>query len=233
VGAQLQRYSTYWEFSQLLFALDGWYYDEDWNATVNNETGVKALETLVDLYGTAITEAATAYSFEEKLTQGAQGESAMMLTYSWMPSLLNDPETSSVPGMWTLTIAPGGHGAQGGWGWAIPKSAPNPDAAWEFLNYIESPEVAKGRAMLGGQPVREDVFTDPEVLAEWPEVGTAHKMVAGAKPVPIICNSAQVPEAIALYVSEVLAGNQEIQEALDSMAEELNEIVEGDPLTGK
>jgi ABC-type glycerol-3-phosphate transport system substrate-binding protein len=217
----------------LLFALDSWYYDDEWNAIVNDEKGKQALDTLIDLYENAIAESATAYGFEEKLSQGAQGKTAMMLTYSWMPSLLNDPENSAVPGMWKITIAPGGHGAQGGWGWAIPRSAPNPDAAWAFLSYIESFDVAKGRAMLGGQPVRDDVFNDSDVLAEWPDLEVTKRMVAGGKPVPIICNSAQVPEALSVNVSEVLAGSKDPDQALQDLADELNEIVIGDPLTGK
>jgi ABC-type glycerol-3-phosphate transport system substrate-binding protein len=230
VAGQLQRLGAYWEYSMLLFALDSWYYDQDWNAIVNTETGVQALEHLIDLYENAMPEAATGYTFEEKLSMGTQGKAAMMLTYSWMPSLLNNPENSAVPGEWEFTIAPGGHGAQGGWGWAIPKSAPNPDAAWEFLSYIESFEVAKGRAMLGGQPVRDDVFNDPEVLEEWPSLEVTQEIVAKAKPFPVLCNSAQVNEAIGLHVSQALTGDVEPQKAMDDLAKELNEIVEGDPL---
>lgn len=230
---QLERYSSYFEWSMVLFGLDAWYYDEDWNATVNDETGLMAMEYLLDLYQNAMPEAATAYKFSEKMEFAAQGKSAMMLIYSWMPNLLNDPEASEYAGLFEFTVAPGGHGAQGGWGWAIPKSAPNPEAAWAFLSYIESFEVAKGRAMLGGQPVRDDVFNDPDVLEANPMNAIMKDVVGGAKPIPIICNSAQVPEAIALGVSEALADIKEPQEALDMIAEELNEIVVDDPLTGK
>ena len=48
---------------------------------------------------------------------------------------------------------------------SIPRSSPNPDAAWTFLQWIESPAIAKERALLGGSPTRVDVFEDPELLA--------------------------------------------------------------------
>src|SRR3546814_14271778 len=63
-----------------------------------------------------------------------------------------------------------GEGASlnGAWGWAIPKSSPAPDAAWEFLKWVESAEITKKRALAGGAPTRSDVFDDPEVNAKYP-----------------------------------------------------------------
>ena len=59
-----------------------------------------------------------------------------------------------------------GGGLNGAWGWAIPKSSPDPEAAWTFLKWIESPEIAKKRAMLGGSPLWSDAdWTAVFVLA--------------------------------------------------------------------
>jgi len=55
---------------------------------------------------------------------------------------------------------PGG-GLNGAWGWAIPVSSPDPDAAWEFRKAVESPKIAKRRAMLGRTQTLTDVFEDP------------------------------------------------------------------------
>jgi len=230
---QYARNPVQFEYSIILFGLDGWYYDDDWNATVNNATGIQAAEYVLDLYQNAMPEAATGYGFEEQSNFMAQGNAAMMLTYSWMKAVLDDPETSSVTGNVAFTVSPGGHGAQGGWGWAIPKSSPNPDAAWQFLSWVESPEIAIKRGLLGAAPVRYDVFNDPDVLAKYPQNEVMMRVIEGAKPVPIIANSALVPDYVGLYVSEMLAGEKTPQEAMDALAEKLNEIVVGDPLTGK
>lgn len=47
---------------------------------------------------------------------------------------------------------PGGHGLTGSWSWGLPVSSPNPDAGWEFIKWVESPDVAMRRALAGGVP---------------------------------------------------------------------------------
>lgn len=230
---QYSRNPVQFEYAITLFGLGGWYYDENWNAAVNSDIGVQAAEYLLDLYHNAMPEAATGYGFSEQREFMAQGKAAMMLTYSWMKATLDDPEVSNVAGMVDFAVSPGGHGAQGGWGWAIPKSAPNPEAAWQFLAWVESPDIATRRGLLGGAPVRYDVFEDPEVLAKFPQNEVMKLVIEGAKPIPIIASSAQVPDKVGLYVSEMLAGEKTPQEAMDALADVLNEIVIGDPLTGR
>lgn len=218
------------EWANLMFSLDGWYYDDEWNATVNDEAGVQALEYMIELYENAAPEGATGYNFDEQAELMKQGQAAMMLTYSWMPASLDDPEQSQVVGQTALTVAPGGSGVQGGWAWAIPRSAPNPDAAWEFINWVESPEIAKERALMGGQPTRTDVFEDADVLEKYPFYDAIGQMIAGAKPVPIFGGAAQMVDILARELSEAVAGGKDPQEAMDDAAEEMNELVVGDPL---
>ena len=73
-----------------------------------------------------------------------------------------DPESSKVIGKVGIAPNPGG-GLNGGWGWAIPNSSPNKEAAWKFLKWVESYEIAKKRALLGGAPTQTKIFTDPEI----------------------------------------------------------------------
>ena len=68
---------------------------------------------------------------------------------------------SQVVGQTALTVAPGGSGVQGGWGWAIPHSASNPDAAWKFISWVESFEIAKERAKPKDEAVVEAVRAAP------------------------------------------------------------------------
>lgn len=220
------------EWANLFFSLGGWYYDDEWNATVNSPEGVEALTDLIDLYQNAAPEGATGYNFDEQAEVMRQGNAAMMYTYSWMPAQLDDPEQSQVVGQTALAVVPGGSGVQGGWGWAIPRSAPNPDAAWEFLNWVESFDTAKARALLGGQPTRTDVFEDAEVLEKYPYYSVIADMIATAKPVPLFGGAAQMVDILARELSEAVAGGKDPQQALDDAAAEMNELVVGDPLIG-
>lgn len=221
------------EWANLLFSLGGWYYTDDWKAAVNGEEGVGALEAMIALYQNAAPEGATGYNFDEQAELMRQGRAAMMLTYSWMPASLNDPEQSEVAGNIAITVTPGGSGAQGGWGWAIPRSAPNPDAAWQFLNWVESFEVAKERALMGGQPTRSDVFEDPDVVAAFPFYADIAEMIATAKPVPIFGGAASMVDILALQLSEATAAGKDPQQAMDEAAAAMDELVIGDPLVGQ
>lgn len=230
VAMQLARFPAYGEYSMALFGQDGWYYDDNWNAAVNGEKGIKAMEALIDLYENATTEAATGYFFDEQLQFFREGNAAMMATYSWTPNLLQDPESSSVAGNIGVALYPGGHGMQGGWGWAIPNSAENPEASWEFIKWVESFEIAKARALEGGAPTRDDVFTDPDVIAKWPFTPDIKLWVETGKPFPIISRSLEIIDVLALNVSEALIGNKGVQEAMDDSAAILNELVIDDPI---
>ncbi len=230
---QLARFPAYAEYTHLLFGLDGWYYDENWKAAVNGEKGIKAINYLIDLYKNATTEAATGYFFNEQIEFFNQGKAAMIITYSWAPVLIDNPEKSRVAGKIGIALTPGGHGMQGGWGWAIPRSAPNPDAAWEFLKWVESFEIAKKRALEGGAPTRTDIFNDPDVLAKWPYQKLIGEWVKTGKPFPILCRSQEIVDTLSLNVSEALAGTKDPVAAMNDAAAVLNDITVGDPLIKK
>ena len=230
---QLARFPSYGEFTHLLFGLDGWYYDKDWKPAVNTEVGYHAIDALIDLAKNATPAAATGYNFDEQVALFSQGKAAMIITYSPMPPVLDNPANSQIAGKIDLAVTPGGHGMQGGWGWAIPKSAPNREAAWEFLKWVESFDIAKKRALSGGGITRTDVFGDPDVIAKYPWQGKIKEWIATGKPFPIFCGSQQLIDILSLNVSEALAGTKDPHQALDDAAVEMEKIVKDDPLLNK
>jgi ABC-type glycerol-3-phosphate transport system substrate-binding protein len=159
----------------------------------------------------------------------AEGKAAHMVTYNWMMPRFNDPKQSKIVGKVALTLAPGGHGNQGGWGWGIPRSAPNKDAAWKFLAWVESFDVAKRRALAGGSPTRSDVFGDPDVLAKYPHYPTVLKLIATAKAVPLYTGTNQMYVVLAREFSQVLAGQKDPKTALGIVNKELDELAKDDP----
>lgn len=218
------------EWACLMFALGGDYYDSRWKPTVNKGGALRAAEVLLELYKTSAPAGATAYNFDEVFSAMSQGKGTMMATYGWMLAKLNDPEQSKVAGKVAMTVMPGGHAVGGGWGWAIPKSAPDADAAWQFLSWVESFEVAKKRALLGGAPTRFDVFRDKEVLAKYPTMSEMEKIVATGKPMPIMLRANQVVDVLARELSEAMTSRKTVQKAMDDAARELDRLADNDPL---
>lgn len=218
------------EWANIFFSLGGWYYDDDWNAAVNSEAGVKALESMIAMYQNSGPEGATAYNFDEQVALFNQGNAATMYSYSTMYAPLNNPDSSSVAGNIDLAVAPGGHGVNGGWGWAIPRSAPNYEAAWAFIRWVESAEIAKERAMLGGSPTQAWLFDEPDLIEKYPFYPTEVEIIAKGKPVPIIGGAAQMVDILARELSLAVAEGKDPQQAMDDAAAEMNEIVKNDPM---
>jgi ABC-type glycerol-3-phosphate transport system substrate-binding protein len=217
---------TTMEWLNYLYSMGGLIYDADWNTIVNNEQGVEALTLYADAMKNAAPPGAPAYGFDEAFSTMAQGKAFSYITFNWMLPQLNDPEKSQVVDKAAVVRVPGGKGLLGGWGWAIPVSSPNPDAAWAFIEWVESFPIAKERALMGGAPARADVFEDPDVLAKYPHYSEVEQIVGEAIPFPIMSRSPQVVEVLGRVISETVAGTKTPQQALDEAAAELSTLVD-------
>ena len=150
------------EWSNYLYANGGQYYDESWQPTLDTPEAIQALEDYKNNLNEYGPLGAASFGFDEAFNVAAQGKAYSYITYNMFRTAYDDPAQSAVVGKVEIAAVPNG-GLNGAWGWAIPNSSPNPEAAWTFLKWIESPEIAKKRAMLGGSPTRTDVFEDPEL----------------------------------------------------------------------
>ncbi len=218
------------EWSPLFFGLGGYYFDKDWNPTVNSEAGVKALRAVLDLYRNASPPGATSYKFDDAFAFMSQGRAAMYITYNWMLPRLNDPKQSGVAGKVALAKTPGGVAHQGAWGWAIPKNAPNKEEAWKFISWVESFEVAKRRALMGGSPTRADVLEDKDVLAKYPHYTLVKEILANAVTVPIYLGTAQQYDIVSREFSAVVAQGKDPKVALDDLNKGMADLIKEDPL---
>jgi ABC-type glycerol-3-phosphate transport system substrate-binding protein len=215
---------TVMEFLNYLYAMGGSIYAEDGSVAINNEIGVEALTLYADAMAKAAPPGAPAYGFDEAYATMAQGKAFSFISYNWMVPQLNDPEKSQVVDKVAVVRVPGGAGLLGGWGWAIPVSSPNPDAAWAFFEWVESFEIAKQRALLGGAPTRHDVFADPEVLAKYPYYQESEQIVGEAVMFPILSRSPQVVEVLGIALSSVTSGQSDVETALNTAAAELEKL---------
>ena len=161
------------EWSNYLFANGGEYHTDDWKATLNTDAGVKAVEQYTKNVNTFGPVGSASFSFDEAFNVMAQGKAYSYITYNFFRAGIDDPSKSAVVGKVEIMPVPGvspdkGGSLNGAWGWAIPKSSPNPDVAWAFLKWVESHDIAKKCALQGGSPTRTDVFDDPDVNAKYP-----------------------------------------------------------------
>lgn len=221
------------EWSNYLFANGGEYKDASWNSTVDNDAGRAALEqyaTNIEKYGPV---GAASFSFDEAFNVMAQGQAYSYITYNFFRASIDDPSTSQVVGKVEIMPVPGKEPGQSGslngaWGWAIPKTSPNPDAAWTFLKWVESHEIAKKRALAGGSPTRLDVFDDPEVLAKYPHFTEMKELLLESHNFPTFTYTPQFVEVLGRELSLAVSKEKSPGEALAQVAEEFNALARKD-----
>lgn len=213
------------EWCNYLFSCGGDFYDEAGNVAINSPEAVKALELYVDNMQNAAPAGAPGFGFDEAFNVIAQGNAASYVTYNWMLPRLENTEESSVPGLCTIAPMPGeGISLNAGWGWAIPHNAEDKEASWKFLEWVESAEIAKARAMDGGSPTRSDVMTDAEVLAAHPHMETVNTIMENSKMIPVIEDAPQLIEVLGRELSEAVTGAKTAQQALDTLAQEMSKM---------
>jgi multiple sugar transport system substrate-binding protein len=212
------------EWSNYLFSLGGDYYNrKTWKPTINDPAGVEATRLYVTNMTKNAPPGAPGYGFDEAIQLFMQGKAFSIVTF-WMFYIdMQDPSKSQVAGKVGQSVMPGGSNLNGGWGWAIPKSSPNKEAAWKFISWVESFPIAKKRALAGGAPTRRDVFLDPEVDAKYPWYPKVMEILKTAKPVPEFAYSTQMIEVVGRELSLSVEG-KDINKALDTAADELDRL---------
>ncbi len=216
------------EFSNYLFAAGGDYLDENNKVVLNSPAGKQALTLYVDAIKNAAQAGALSATLDDTMRLMCSGKAFSMITYWWMlPQLDNEKACPAVAGKLALATMPGGHGESGGWGWGIPSnvSPEEKQAAWIFIQWVQSKKVETQRALEGHAPVRADVYQDPEVLAKFPYYQTAQQVVASGKSFPIFTYSAQYEDVLGTQLSQVAGGNGSIDGALAESATQLEKLM--------
>jgi multiple sugar transport system substrate-binding protein len=221
------------EWSNYLFANGGEYHADDWTPTLNTKAGIKAVEQYalnVNKYGPL---GSASFSFDEAFNVMAQGKAYSYITYNFFRAGIDDASKSSVVGKVEIMPVPGptpdkGGSLNGAWGWAIPKSSPNPDAAWTFLKWVESHETAKKRALQGGSPTRTDIFDDPDVNAKYPYAQALKRMLLTSHNFPVFTYTPQLVEVLGRELSLAVAGEKKPADALAAVEVEMADLARKD-----
>ena len=142
------------------------YYSEDRKLVYSTNPQVKAAFDLGIKAATAgITAGQT--SFESAWSAGmAQGQYAAVSAPSWMLNSIRStaPDTA---GKWDIAKIPGGAGNWGGSYLAIPKRAQNPQAAWNYIKEMQSPQGQLDHfARSGALPSTPSVYQDEKLTGK-------------------------------------------------------------------
>lgn len=225
-GAAMQPqkgYKIMEEWKNWLYANGGELFDADGNIIINNDAAVKALDQYIDTYNTAAPPNSLNWGFDEALRAMASGKAATMLSYNWMLPALNKTGGMSgdLAGKFALHEVPGGKAVLGLWSWSVTANANDKDAAWKFVSWITSPEVAKRRVIMGGAPVRNSVLDDAEVWEKGfgKDYYTAVKnILEDAAPLTTGNNAEELIDIVGTELNAAVAGQKSTRQALADAA---------------
>jgi ABC-type glycerol-3-phosphate transport system substrate-binding protein len=216
------------EFSNYLFSAGGSYLDASGKVVLDSPEARKALTLYVDAIQHAAQQGALSATLDDTMRLMCSGKAFSMVTYWWMlPQVDNAEKCPDVAGKVALSVMPGGHGESGGWGWGIPKnvSPEEQEAAWKFIQWVQSKDVSVARALQGHAPVRADTYTDAKVLEKYPYYKAAQDIVATGKSFPIFAYSAQYEDVLGTSLSQAGGGEVTSDAALEAAHKGLEELL--------
>lgn len=214
------------EFCNYLYSVGGDFFTEDMSApAINNELGVKAVQLYVDAINNGAQPGAANADLNDTGALWRQGKALTSVSYLFLLSDGETVEDSQVKGKGAVTTMPGGTGLTGSWSWGIPVSSPNPDAAWEFLKWVESPEIAMKRAIGGGVAAQKAPYDNPDYIAAFPWMAQVKDLIATGKGLPGVTKQAQLVEIMGRHLSDAVTGGSSPQDAMNAAADELKDLL--------
>jgi multiple sugar transport system substrate-binding protein len=182
-GCALQRAEgqVYDWFYDHFLTNGGKFFDDTMKATINSEAGAKTLQEMVasDKF---MPPGVEKWDFLAVLSAWLDGKAAMIITWppigrwsegygtqteqlSWVPK-------TTVAGKVGYAVPPGGHGEMaGGFNLGVATDSKNKEAAYLFIQWLQSKEVSRDRVKLPfalRDPYRTSQYDDPLYAALWP-----------------------------------------------------------------
>ncbi len=206
-----------------LSPLGGAIFDDKWNPVFNNETGVKAAETLKKIMDNA-QPGVTSADFGAETNAFLQGQTAMFLDAHKIAAMSRDPKQSKIDGKVGYALHPKdktGLSETGGQAMGIAANSKKKEAAFLFIQWMTSKKADKKIVELGGDAIRKSTYNDPELQKKFPEYPVILKQLEFANPDwrPLIPEWQSINAPIlGVELSEFATGKKTAKQALDDAA---------------
>jgi sorbitol/mannitol transport system substrate-binding protein len=228
----------------------GRWYDSDWNAQLTSPATTRAVTFYLDLIKDAGEAGAPNAGFSECLTAYSQGQAAMWYDATVAAGSLEDRKVSKVVGKNGYVAAPVMETEWSGWLWAwslaVPTTAKDPDAAWDFVSWATSKEyIRMVGERLGWTRVPPGSRLSTYEIDEYVNASSGAAEVtldalktidpnkATTEPVPYTgIQYVQIPEfqdlgtSVSQQFAAVLAGNQSVEDALKTAQSEAQAVAD-------
>jgi multiple sugar transport system substrate-binding protein len=211
------------DYTTLLGAYGGKFFDESGEPAFNSGGGLEALEFMRMTLDEKLSNPASTESLEEDVRRIiSQGEAAMALNWTYMFALANDPNESQVAGQIDIAHTPkgpaGAPGVNGSMGIAISNGSQNQDAAWKYIQFMTSQKIQNQYAKLS-LPIWKSSYDQEEVVQALPQVvPVAKEQLNDMILRPVVTNYNDVSHTLQVEIQQALTGDKSPKQALDDAA---------------
>ncbi|PSP92630.1 hypothetical protein BRC91_12365 [Halobacteriales archaeon QS_4_62_28] len=191
----------------------------------HKEAAVEALELYIENMEEGAPEASKQWNFINSTEAMTNEEAFSMLSY--VP--LFSPIVEELGDKVGIAQVPGKRPPLFGWSWSIPANLDEQraEAAWQFIEWIESFESRKRRAMNGAVPTAPDVVADEEVIETNPPFFEIQEsLLNNAQPWPNVPGTNQVVQDFGTELSQAVAGEKTPEEAISAGIERVENILQ-------
>ena len=175
-------------------------------------------------------------TYMEDTSHGAfvRGDSVFLRNWPYVYALLSNPKQSKI-GQDQVGIAPipvnegdQSYSCLGGWNFFINAASQKKYAAWEFIKFMTDPQQLKTNALQGSKlPTRRSLYEDQEVLSKVPVARLGREaIIDNSRPRPVSPYYSDMSLVMAEQFNASLKGNVSPEQAVKTIEERLQEIVE-------
>ena len=221
-----------------IWTFGGEYYNSDLEATLNTPRSVEAVQFAKELQ-TYQPEGALGWNYGDHITRFYEGDLAMVQGWFHMGLEANDPEQSNIAGNVGYAPTPyhpdtgedHGRTVLGGGSVAITADSENPEATFQFLNWMfGDTERALEWYLNGGGATRPEIYEHPRVTDEYPWAAeffpvANYALANTARQRPTLPIANEMFEVMAQMWDEVALGRTTAEEGVESAHEQLSELL--------
>jgi len=216
------------DFMPIFWAFGAEMFDTNGHPMVNSAEGISALRFMLDL-GKHSPPGYASFNATEVSAHLLQGTAAMSINWPAWIGAFSDPAKSKVIGKMAFTTMPGekrpGQAEIGNWLIALPRASRNIDAAMDFLLWATAAEQMKKSALAGNPPTRRSVFTDAELLAQFPAYPAQLRSLETSRPRPRTPSWNEIENVFGIFLSRANGGELTAEEAMNQANDEIAKIV--------
>jgi multiple sugar transport system substrate-binding protein len=219
-------------FDEAVHGASGVIVGEDGKPNVATPEATTGLTTLVDWFKSGhIPKAAITWQEEQGRQAFQQGELIFHRNWPYVYNLANKTDGSSkIAGKFDVATLPGiagpGVSSLGGGNYAIGKHAENKGTAVDFVKFMSSPGAQKSNTLAtSNAPVIASLYSDPDILKEFPFFPTLLNSIETAVPRPKVVEYGDVTLAIQDAAYGALQGQTQPDAALQALQAKLQTLI--------